>query len=84
MVNLMSVRITETGLIGYLPFVKQVTIRQLSKLNYILQLHFPFHSHANVRITDDNGAWLIFADRTAVYRHLTLHGLNPTAAVAHD
>jgi hypothetical protein len=84
MINRMPFNITETGLLGYLPFVKQVTIRQLSKLNYILQLHFPFHSHFNVRITDDHGSWLIYAHRTAVYRHLFLLGLNPSAVVRHD
>lgn len=84
MMNRMPVVTSESGLLGTLPFVKQVTIRQLSKLNYILQLHFPFHSHVNVRITDDNGAWLIYSDRTSVYRHLLLLGLNPLAVVNHD
>ncbi|WP_333797694.1 hypothetical protein [Rheinheimera sp.] len=84
MTDFSVVSATEEQMQCHLPFAVSLVIRRLSNCNFLAVVKFPYHNTVAFRITDINGAWLIFFNRNHFYSFLQRNGLNNLAVVHHD
>lgn len=75
---------TPVALQNLTPYTNGVSIRRLSRFNYSVRLSFPYHHSVDVRLTGEDGEYLLFTSNEHVRAYLLRNGLNHAGVISYD